>query len=99
MPAPDSLTFYTSDVSENDMYKLMIGSVVPRPIAWVSSMSANGILNLAPSSFFIVSSRNPPTLLISIGPGVDERKGTDFSQIELCPAFSYFPKFCEVRND
>lgn len=77
MPAPDSLTFYTSDVSENDMYKLMIGSVVPRPIAWVSSMSKDGSLNLAPFSFFTVASRNPPTLMISIGPGVDERKGTE----------------------
>ena len=77
MPATDALTFYTGDISENNMYKLMIGSVVPRPIAWVSSISKDGILNLAPFSFFTVASRNPPTLMLSIGPGVEARKGTE----------------------
>ncbi|MGG1663936.1 flavin reductase family protein [Brevibacillus sp. NRS-1366] len=76
MPLLDALTFHTSEVSEHDMYKLMIGSVVPRPIAWVSSMSRDGVLNLAPFSFFTVASRNPPTLLISIGLGVEAREGT-----------------------
>ncbi|EAZ83713.1 flavin reductase family protein [Lysinibacillus fusiformis] len=68
--------FNTNDISEDEMYKLLIGSVIPRPIAWVSSKSKDGILNLAPFSFFTVASRNPPTLLISIGPGVNERIGS-----------------------
>ena len=50
------------------IYKLLIGAVVPRPIAWVSSQSRDGILNLAPYSFFTVASRQPPMLAISIGP-------------------------------
>lgn len=70
------LTFNTSDLTEDEMYKLLIGSVIPRPIAWVSSKSRDGILNLAPFSFFTVASRNPPTLLISIGPGTNERIGS-----------------------
>jgi flavin reductase (DIM6/NTAB) family NADH-FMN oxidoreductase RutF len=41
-------------------YKLLIGSVVPRPIAWTSTMSREGVRNLAPFSFFTVASRNPP---------------------------------------
>ncbi|MFF0826345.1 flavin reductase family protein [Brevibacillus sp. NPDC003359] len=76
MPSYDAIEFITSDLSEQEMYKLMIGSVVPRPIAWVSSKSKEGVLNLAPFSFFTIASRNPPTLLISIGPGVGEREGT-----------------------
>lgn len=60
----------------DEMYKLMTGSVVPRPIAWVSTRSKEGVLNLAPFSFFTVASRNPATLLLSIGPGVGERQGT-----------------------
>ena len=68
--------FNTNDISEDEMYRLLIGSVIPRPIAWVSSKSKDGILNLAPFSFFTVASRNPPTLLISIGPGVNERIGS-----------------------
>lgn len=39
MPKKNAFTFNTSDLSEQEMYKLMIGSVVPRPIAWVSSKS------------------------------------------------------------
>ena len=50
------------------IYKLLIGAVVPRPIAWVSTHSRDGILNLAPYSFFTVASRQPPMLAISIGP-------------------------------
>ncbi|WP_445669422.1 flavin reductase family protein [Paenibacillus sp. FSL R7-0198] len=68
--------FATGDITIDEMYKLMIGSVVPRPIAWVSTRSMEGVLNLAPFSFFTVASRNPATLLLSIGPGVGEREGT-----------------------
>jgi flavin reductase (DIM6/NTAB) family NADH-FMN oxidoreductase RutF len=45
---------------------------MPSPIAWVSSKSKHGILNLAPFSFFTVAARNPATLLISIGPGIGD---------------------------
>jgi len=44
------------------VYKILIGSVVPRPIAWVSTLSKDGIPNLAPFSFFTVASSNPPVL-------------------------------------
>jgi flavin reductase (DIM6/NTAB) family NADH-FMN oxidoreductase RutF len=54
-------------------YKLLIGSVVPRPIAWTSTVSREGVRNLAPFSFFTVASRQPPTLCISVGPRVDSR--------------------------
>ena len=57
-------------------YKLLIGSVVPRPIAWVSTLSSEGIANLAPFSFFTVVSRNPPMLAFSVGEGVEDRAGT-----------------------
>lgn len=50
-----------------DLYSLMIRSVVPRPIAWVSTVSASRILNLAPFSFFNAISAEPPTLCFSPG--------------------------------
>jgi flavin reductase (DIM6/NTAB) family NADH-FMN oxidoreductase RutF len=56
------------DLDPKSRYKLLIGSVVPRPIAWTSTASPDGILNLAPFSFFTVASRNPPMLCISVGP-------------------------------
>jgi flavin reductase (DIM6/NTAB) family NADH-FMN oxidoreductase RutF len=64
-------------LSQKEVYKLLIGSVVPRPIAWVSTVSQDGLYNLAPYSFYNVVSRNPPMLGISIGPGVGEREGTE----------------------
>ena len=41
-----------SETSVKENYKLLIGAVVPRPIAFVSTVSASGIPNLAPFSFF-----------------------------------------------
>ena len=57
-----------SELDPQSVYKLLIGSVVPRPIAWASTVSREGTRNLAPFSFFTVASRNPPMLCISLGP-------------------------------
>lgn len=57
-----------ADLDTHAVYKLLTGAVVPRPIAWVSSRSRDGVLNLAPFSFFTVASREPPMLAISVGP-------------------------------
>jgi flavin reductase (DIM6/NTAB) family NADH-FMN oxidoreductase RutF len=70
------MEFDPTQLEEKQVYKLLSGSVVPRPIAWVSTISEEGVLNLAPYSFFTVASRNPPMLCISVGPGVGEREGT-----------------------
>jgi flavin reductase (DIM6/NTAB) family NADH-FMN oxidoreductase RutF len=53
-------TLNPSEQTPQDIYKLLVGSVVPRPIAFVSSMDAKGVRNLAPFSFFTVASANPP---------------------------------------
>ena len=45
-----------------NIYKLLVGAVVPRPIAFVSTLSPEGVANLAPFSFFTVASANPPVL-------------------------------------
>lgn len=49
-----------------DGYKLLIGSVVPRPIAFVSTVSPDGVQNLAPFSFFTVVAADPMTLCFSV---------------------------------
>ncbi len=48
------------DSPDVDAYRLLTAIVVPRPIAWVSTVSADGVGNLAPHSFFGVASANPP---------------------------------------
>ena len=51
--------------SSQDIYKILIGTVLPRPIAWVSTVDPSGNINLAPFSFFTVASVNPPILCFS----------------------------------
>ena len=60
------------------IYKLLIGSVVPRPIAFVSTVNAEGAFNVAPFSFFTVASSNPPVLVFTVGrrANPDPRKDT-----------------------
>lgn len=50
-----------------DAYRWLASTVTPRPIAWVSSLSLEGVSNLAPFSFFQVISDEPPTLMINVG--------------------------------
>ncbi len=50
------------EIDPKELYKILIGSVLPRPIAWVSSISASGLPNIAPFSFFTVASVVPPVL-------------------------------------
>jgi len=52
--------------SAQDNYKLLIGSIIPRPIALVTTLSANGVLNAAPFSFFNIVSSNPPMVSLSV---------------------------------
>lgn len=49
-----------------ERYKLLIGLVIPRPIAWISTWSENGVANCAPFSFFNVISEDPPLCIVSI---------------------------------
>jgi flavin reductase (DIM6/NTAB) family NADH-FMN oxidoreductase RutF len=65
-----------SDLDAKQAYKLMTAVVVPRPIAWVSTMSASGVTNLAPFSYFTSVSNKPPMLGINIGQEHGGRKDT-----------------------
>jgi len=58
---------HPADLTGDAAYKLLCGVVVPRPIAWVSTRSADGISNLAPFSCFTFVSHRPPMLGVSIG--------------------------------
>ena len=49
--------------AHGDIYKLMVGAIVPRPIALVSSIDEAGIRNLAPFSYFTACSSNPPVVV------------------------------------
>jgi flavin reductase (DIM6/NTAB) family NADH-FMN oxidoreductase RutF len=65
-----------ASLGPTEAYRLLIGAVVPRPIAWITSMSNEGLVNLAPFSFFTLLSADPPLLGISISRRGGERKDT-----------------------
>ncbi len=70
------------DLDHKSIYKLMTSVIVPRPIAWISTVSPDGINNLAPFSYYAGISSDPPLLIVSIGskePGV---KKDTWSNIE-----------------
>lgn len=76
------------EISYKECYKIMIGSVVPRPIAFVSTVSADGIPNLAPFSYYTAIAAEPPTLCFAPGrrSSDGERKDT-LSNIEATGEF------------
>lgn len=58
------------DLTQRENYKLLIGSIIPRPVTVVSTQSADGIVNIAPFSFFNIVSSEPVILSLAI-----QRKG------------------------
>lgn len=70
-----------------DAYAWMINAIVPRPIAWVSTISAEGVANLAPFSFFQGVCSNPPTLLFVPTNNRNGGKKDTLRNIEAVPEF------------
>ncbi len=60
------LSIDPSTNTERENYKFLIGSIIPRPIAFVTTLSEDGILNGAPFSYFNIVSSNPPMISLSI---------------------------------
>ncbi|MCD9022138.1 flavin reductase family protein [Cohnella silvisoli] len=71
-----------TSLSERDNYKLMIGSIIPRPIAFVSTLSVSGVLNAAPFSYFNIVTANPPMISISVQRKNGARKDTSKNAVE-----------------
>ena len=64
-------TLTPNDLTARDAYRLLSSLIVPRPIAWLSTLGRDGTHNLAPFSFFNAVAGSPPTVMVSIG----QRKG------------------------
>ncbi|MBD3921323.1 flavin reductase family protein [Paenibacillus sp. PR3] len=68
-------------ITERDNYKLLIGSIIPRPIAFVTTLSEDGVLNAAPFSYFTILTANPPMIAVSVQRKAGERKDTSRNAI------------------
>ena len=66
----------TRSRTPQEMYRLMSGIVVPRPIAWISTLSGAGLVNLAPFSCFTFVSNSPPMIGVNIGRKAGKEKDT-----------------------
>ncbi|WP_054943003.1 flavin reductase family protein [Paenibacillus ihuae] len=62
--------------TERDNYKLLVGTIIPRPIAFVTTVSEEGVLNGAPFSYFNIVSSNPPMISLSIQHSAGKLKDT-----------------------
>lgn len=85
-----SEAFVRIDPREKDVlstYRLMIGFITPRPIAWVSTISPAGVTNLAPFSFFQGITPNPPTLMFCPLNNREGKKKDTIRNIEAVPEF------------
>ena len=64
------MLYNLKDLKSSDIYKLMSQGVIPRPIAWIVT-EQNGVVNIAPFSYFTPLSSNPPSVIVSIGHKTD----------------------------
>lgn len=62
------MLFDFDKVPKHNHYKLLVSTIVPRPIAWVVTQDAKGVLNAAPYSFFNAFAEDPPIVALGVGP-------------------------------
>ena len=72
----DYVTVAASGLDTQRAYKLMIGCVVPRPIAWITTLSAAGRVNAAPFSSYNYVSHSPPMVAVNVGLRAGKLKDT-----------------------
>lgn len=70
------MQFDPNDLDYSALYKLLTGSVIPRPIGWISTVDENGINNLAPFSYFNAVGEDPPHVMFSTVRGNNKNKDT-----------------------
>ncbi len=76
------MQFDPNDVDPKTIYKLLTGTIIPRPIGWISSISKSGISNLAPFSYFNAVGEDPPHIMFSTVRPADYEKDTRRNVLE-----------------
>jgi len=70
------MIFDFDTLAPRDRHKILTSTIVPRPIAWVSTLSADGIANAAPFAFFNVFGEDPPVIALGIHDGTNGQSDT-----------------------
>ena len=81
------MQYAASELSPHERYKLLISFVLPRPIAWVTTIGETGVVNAAPFSFFNVFAEDPPLCMFAINKRPDGRIKDTWSNIQRTGEF------------
>jgi len=85
----DYLQFDPATAERRQIYRLLVGSVVPRPIGWASTVSKIGVTNLAPFSFFTVVCVVPPMISLTIARNPDRSEKHTLTNIRDTGEFCF----------
>lgn len=97
--AGDRLGVRVSDLPPGGAYPWLTATVVPRPIAWVSTLGADGVPNLAPHSFFTVASAEPPVVsFTSVGTKDTVRNARDTGEFVVNLVTRALAERCNVTG-
>jgi flavin reductase (DIM6/NTAB) family NADH-FMN oxidoreductase RutF len=81
------MQYAASELTAHERYKLLISFVLPRPIAWLTTIGPTGVVNAAPFSFFNVFAEDPPLCMIAINKRPDGRIKDSWKNIERTGEF------------
>ncbi|WP_410980602.1 flavin reductase family protein, partial [Bacillus subtilis] len=79
--------FRMTELSQRERYKLLVSSVTPRPIAWVTSIGADDVINAAPYSFFTVVGDSPALVVLGLLHGTDDEDKDTATNIKRTKEF------------
>ena len=81
------MQYAAKELAPRDRYKLLISFVLPRPIAWITTIGPTGVVNAAPFSFFNVFGEDPPLIMVAINKRPDGRIKDTWSNIQRSGEF------------
>jgi flavin reductase (DIM6/NTAB) family NADH-FMN oxidoreductase RutF len=81
------MQYAVSDVNDHDRYKILTAFVLPRPIAWVTTVGPTGTVNAAPFSFFNVFAEDPPIVMFAVNKRPDGRIKDTWTNIKRTGEF------------
>ena len=81
------MEYAASDLTQRERYKVLTSFVLPRPIAWVTSLGAGGVVNAAPFSFFNVFCEDPPLCMFAVNRRPDGREKDTLVNIQRLGEF------------
>ncbi|MET0909339.1 MAG: flavin reductase family protein [Ilumatobacteraceae bacterium] len=86
-----SIELRPDELPVRDVYRLLTGVIVPRPVAWITTLSPTGAVNLAPFSAFTLVSPSPPMVGFTVGPAKDTCRHVEARQefVVNIPSFTH----------